>query len=152
MTNSEKKDSNESATNVDIAPHAEPAVSKDGSAQRSGFVALVGPANAGKSTLLNAILQQKVSIVSAKPHTTRDRILGIKHFENAECIFVDSPGFCAENYNGALSRYLRKSLRQASTDVDLCALVLDTAVFVKSSEYFEEAVKLLKRDAGTIQT
>ncbi len=115
---------------------------------KSGFIALIGPANAGKSTLLNALLGQKVSIVSAKPHTTRDRILGIKHIESAECIYVDSPGFCAENYNGALSRYLRKSLRQASSAVDLCVLVLDGQALSKDFKSIDEALKLLKRDAA----
>lgn len=115
---------------------------------KSGFIALIGPANAGKSTLLNAILGQKLSIVSSKPHTTRDRILGIKHVDCAECIYVDSPGFCAENYNGALSRYLRKSLRQASSSVDLCALVLDGQALSKNFKDLEGALKLLKRDAA----
>ncbi|MEK7357196.1 MAG: GTPase, partial [Bdellovibrionota bacterium] len=59
---------------------------------RAGFVALVGQPNAGKSTLLNAILDEKVSIVSAKPQTTRTRVTGILNRKDAQVIFVDSPG------------------------------------------------------------
>lgn len=112
--------------------------------KRSGSIALVGPPNAGKSTLLNAILGEKVTIVSRKAHTTRDRILGVKHSDEVEYIYVDSPGFCAENANGALSRYLRKSLRQATSGVDRCVLVLDgTRV---NPKHITEAISLLERD------
>ena len=59
---------------------------------KSGFVSIIGRPNAGKSTLLNSILGEKVVIVSEKPQTTRNRIRGIKNMENAQIIFLDTPG------------------------------------------------------------
>ena len=60
---------------------------------RSGFIAIIGRTNVGKSTLLNAILKQKVAIMSEKPQTTRNKIMGIYHGEQAQIIFLDTPGF-----------------------------------------------------------
>ena len=60
---------------------------------KSGTVAVVGKANAGKSTLVNVLVGEKVAIVSPKPQTTRDRILGIRNSETAQIVFVDTPAF-----------------------------------------------------------
>lgn len=60
---------------------------------RSGFISIIGRTNVGKSTLLNCILRQKIAIVSKKPQTTRNKILGIYHGEHAQVIFIDTPGF-----------------------------------------------------------
>ncbi len=65
---------------------------EEASGFKSGFVAIVGPPNAGKSTLLNRILGQKISITSKKPQTTRNRILGIAHNPNSQMVFLDTPG------------------------------------------------------------
>ena len=59
---------------------------------KSGYVAVIGRANAGKSTLINVMVGEKVSIVSPKPQTTRDRILGVMNGENYQVVFVDTPG------------------------------------------------------------
>ena len=59
---------------------------------QSGFVAIIGAPNVGKSTLMNALLGQKISIVSSKPQTTRNRILGVKHLPGGQIIFLDTPG------------------------------------------------------------
>ena len=63
---------------------------------KSGFVAILGEANVGKSTLLNAILKEKVSIVSPKPQTTRNKILGIYNDDECQIAFIDNPGIHSE--------------------------------------------------------
>ncbi|HQH26293.1 MAG TPA: GTPase Era [Oligoflexia bacterium] len=92
---------------------------------RSGFIALAGPANAGKSTLLNALVGSKISIVSPKEQTTRNRILGIKTLADAQMIFVDTPGFMARHYRGELARYIGEVVRTSAADADQVVLVLD---------------------------
>ncbi|MFP4037858.1 MAG: GTPase Era, partial [Desulfobacteraceae bacterium] len=90
---------------------------------RSGFVALVGPPNAGKSTLLNRILGRKVAIVSPKPQTTRNRILGILHEEDSQMIFMDTPGI--HRTRTALHRSMVASAQEALEEVDLAAVMID---------------------------
>lgn len=91
--------------------------------QRSGFVALVGPPNAGKSTLLNRILGRKVAIVSPKPQTTRNRVLGIYHEEGCEIAFMDTPGI--HRTRTALHRSMVASAQEAFQEVDLVAVIID---------------------------
>jgi GTP-binding protein Era len=90
---------------------------------RAGFVALVGRPNAGKSTLLNRLVGEKLAIVSPRPQTTRTRITGIKNLPDAQVVFVDTPGL----YTGAgpLAQFMHESARRAVEDVDLVCLVVD---------------------------
>jgi GTP-binding protein Era len=90
---------------------------------RSGFVALVGPPNAGKSTLMNRILGRKVAIVSPKPQTTRNRILGIYHGEGVEIAFLDTPGI--HRTRTALHRSMVASAQESLQEVDLVAVMID---------------------------
>jgi len=90
---------------------------------RSGFVTLAGRPNVGKSTLLNAICGQKVSIVSDKPQTTRTAVRGILHRPDAQIVFVDTPG--VHKPVTALGQRLNASARDALDDVDVACLVLD---------------------------
>jgi len=90
---------------------------------RSGFVALVGPPNAGKSTLLNRLLGKKVAIVSPKPQTTRNRILGIYHGENVQIVFMDTPGI--HHTRTALHRSMVASAQEAFQEVDLVVVLIE---------------------------
>jgi GTP-binding protein Era len=90
---------------------------------RSGFVALVGRPNVGKSTLLNRLLGQKVAIVSPKPQTTRNRITGIRTLPGAQVVYVDTPGL--HEPRGRLGEYLAATVTQALDGVDVVVLVED---------------------------
>jgi GTPase len=92
---------------------------------KSGFIALVGRPNVGKSTLLNAIVGEKVAIVSTKPQTTRSRITGIKTTENAQLIFLDAPGMARPR--SALNRHMAQIARETYQQVDLILLVTDAS-------------------------
>ena len=86
-------------------------------AERSGYVAIIGRPNVGKSTLLNFILGQKLSITSRKPQTTRHKIVGIKTEDDVQVVYVDTPGM-HENHDKALNRYMNKAALTAVKDVD----------------------------------
>ena len=90
---------------------------------KSGFVAILGQPNVGKSTLLNAILKEKVSIVSPKPQTTRNKILGIYNDEESQIVFIDTPGI--HNSHNKLDEYMNKSINTAKQDVDVLLYVID---------------------------
>lgn len=92
--------------------------------QRCGFVAIVGRPNVGKSTLLNHILGQKISITSRKPQTTRHQVLGIKTEGNNQFIYVDTPGLHLKEEK-ALNRYMNRAASSAMKDVDLVLFVVD---------------------------
>ncbi len=90
---------------------------------KCGFVAIIGKANAGKSSLINRIVNEKVSIVSPKPQTTRNNILGIYNAEDCQIIFVDTPGI---NKTGSgLDNFMQKSIKGAVTDVNVVILASD---------------------------
>lgn len=92
---------------------------------RSGFIALVGPPNVGKSTLLNRILGTKVAIVTPKPQTTRNRILGILHGRDFQMVFVDTPGI--HHTETLLHRSMVSSAQAAFQEVDIIAVMLEVA-------------------------
>lgn len=92
---------------------------------RSGLVTLVGRPNVGKSTLLNRLVGQKVSIISSRPQTTRHRILGISNSEQAQVVYIDTPGIHHPKQK-AINRYMNKAARGSLEGVD-CALMLITA-------------------------
>ncbi len=91
--------------------------------RKTGFIAIVGLANAGKSTLLNALIKQKISIVSPKPQTTRDSIMGIWTDDDSQIVFVDTPGYLQSK--NALGDYMLRSIDNATTDVDCILVVVD---------------------------
>jgi GTP-binding protein Era len=96
--------------------------------QRCGLIAIVGKPNVGKSTLLNALVGQKISITSRKAQTTRHRITGIRTAGATQFVFVDTPGF-QTRHGTALNRSLNKTVTGAVADVDLVLLVVEAGHF-----------------------
>ena len=94
------------------------------SQHRFGFVAIAGPPNVGKSTLLNQIIGQKISIISRRPQTTRHRILGIKTLPELQVAFVDAPGL-HNNQGKSLNRVINKTALSSLSDVDVILFMID---------------------------
>ncbi len=90
---------------------------------KSGIVALLGLPNAGKSTLMNAMLGERLAIVTPKPQTTRSRILGILNLERAQILLTDTPG--VHKGKGALSEVMNEAAADAPADCDLALLLVD---------------------------
>ncbi len=99
---------------------------------KCGFVAVIGKANAGKSTLVNVLVGEKVAIVSPKPQTTRDRILGVLNEDNAQIAFVDTPGIYKSKT--ALSDMMMRTAEQSAKDVELILYVHDGHKGVSDSD------------------
>jgi GTPase len=109
---------------------------------RSGYVSIIGRPNVGKSTLLNTLLGQKIAIVSEKPQTTRNRLLGIKNLENAQIIFIDTPGL--HTPRTLLGKTMVRSAREALAEIDLVVFVTDPGGRLNQDEPVIEYLK----DAG----
>ncbi|OJT01108.1 GTPase Era [Marinobacter nauticus] len=110
---------------------------------RCGFVAIVGRPNVGKSTLLNHILGQKLSITSRKPQTTRHQVLGIKTDGPVQAIYVDTPGM-HEDEPRALNRYMNKAAASALIDVDVVVFVVDQLAWTTADDMVLEKLSRLK--------
>ena len=108
---------------------------------RCGWVAIMGPPNAGKSTLLNTLLGQKVAIVTPKAQTTRNRITGILSDADAQVIFMDTPGIHATR--GKMNRLLSQAAWDASKEADVIMLMLDAELYLRKPEYMENDIKPL---------
>ncbi|NMT64165.1 GTPase Era [Marinobacter orientalis] len=110
---------------------------------RCGFVAIVGRPNVGKSTLLNHILGQKLSITSRKPQTTRHQVLGIKTEGPVQAIYVDTPGMHEEEPR-AINRYMNKAATSALKGVDVAVFVVDQMAWTTADEMVLEKLGSLK--------
>lgn len=100
---------------------------------RCGYVALVGKPNTGKSTLMNALVGEKLSITAHRPQTTRHRILGIRTTDEYQCIFVDTPGL-HDARNKAIHRYMNRAATSMLDDADLICVLVDVGNFNQDDE------------------
>ncbi len=100
---------------------------------RCGTVTLLGQPNVGKSTLLNRILGEKVSIVTPKPQTTRNRIVGVLQASDSQVIFLDTPGYTERS--GDMYKRMRASARDAAGDADVVVFVIDASASEKLTEH-----------------
>ncbi|MBU1247591.1 MAG: GTPase Era [Proteobacteria bacterium] len=103
-----------------------------------GFVAIIGPPNAGKSTLMNGYLGQKVAIVTPKAQTTRNRITGILTREDSQVVFIDTPG--VHSLRGKMNRFLRETALTALSSADCVILMLDAAFYASKPHKMEADV------------
>lgn len=109
---------------------------------RSGFIAIVGRPNVGKSTLLNKLVGQKVSITSRKAQTTRHRVLGIRTDPEVQYVFVDTPGF-QTRHGGRLNTALNRSVKQTLADVDAVLMLVEAG---RLNQGDRQVMKLLPED------
>jgi GTP-binding protein Era len=110
---------------------------------RSGYVAIIGRPNVGKSTLINRILGQKLCITSRRPQTTRHRILGIKTTDSGQFIYVDTPGLHSEGKK-AMNRYMNRAAASSIEDVDVILFVIEG---LKWTDEDERVLKRIQKDA-----
>ena len=120
--------------------------SPPGATHRSGFAALVGRPNVGKSTLLNALIGQKLSIVTPRPQTTRHRILGIYTAPQVQIAFVDTPGLHREA-SRALNKAMNRTATAAMEDADVVVLVVEAGQWTQEDELALERIVRSARPA-----
>ena len=114
--------------------------------RRVGRVAVIGRPNVGKSTLVNALVGERVSITSRKPQTTRDRVLGVRTDADAQYIFVDTPGF-QRRHRSALNKRMNAQVAGALADVDVIVLVIEATGWRGEDE---EVVRLLPEGSDRV--
>ena len=114
---------------------------------RCGYVAIIGRPNVGKSTLLNQALGQKLSIVSSKPQTTRNRILGLANTDHAQIVFLDTPGI--HDANTAINRRMVDAAVAALGDVDLALLLVDASRARDASRH-QQVLRALGKQTGPV--
>jgi len=107
---------------------------------RFGYVTIVGRPNVGKSTLLNRIIGQKLSIISRKPQTTRSRILGIKTADNCQTVYIDTPGL-QKKPGSMFNRYMNREALSSLADVDVIVHMVEAVTWTEPDEYVHQLVK-----------
>lgn len=115
---------------------------------RCGYIAIVGRPNVGKSTLMNELIGAKVSITSRKAQTTRHRIMGIQTDDEAQFVYIDTPGF-QTRYNNALNKTLNRTVRDTLAAADVIVFVVDAGVFGQADE---QVLALLPENVPVILT
>lgn len=106
---------------------------------RLGYIAIVGRPNVGKSTLLNHILEQKISITSRKPQTTRHNVMGIKTVDDVQMVFVDTPGI-HKGQTKAINKYMNRMASSALKDVDVIVFVVDRDTWTEHDDWVLQQV------------
>ena len=112
---------------------------------RSGFIAIIGRPNAGKCTLVNALVGKKVAIVSTRPQTTRNRIQGIVNRDDGQIVLIDTPGL--HRPANALSRQMMDEVQQAVQGIDVLSLIVDSTAEFGAGD--REALEWVRRFTGT---
>lgn len=107
---------------------------------RCGYIAIVGRPNVGKSTLLNCLIGQKISITTAKPQTTRNQILGIKTIDNSQAIFIDTPGIHKAEKR-AMNRYMNRLANSVMIDADVVVFVVEALRWKDDDDVVLERLK-----------
>ena len=113
---------------------------------RCGYIAVVGRPNVGKSTLINTLIGEKVSITTKKPQTTRNRVLGVVTNNNAQFVFVDTPGFQTK-YGNALIRGMNRSVRSTLSDTDVVVMLIESNGWRADDE---KVLQLLNKNAKNV--
>jgi GTP-binding protein Era len=116
---------------------------------KCGLVALVGRPNVGKSTLLNFLLEQKLSITSRKPQTTRQQVLGVKTVDADQMIFVDTPGLHRDEPK-AINKAMNRSATSAMADVDLVLFLIDRGKWTEEDAWVLEKLRTVKAPVALI--
>ena len=116
---------------------------------RAGFVAVAGRPNVGKSTLVNALVGRKISIVTPKPQTTRRRVLGIKTTPTEQVIFVDTPGIHSGEKR-AINRSMNRTAISAASEADFCLLVVEALHWEDEDAQALERLARLDRPLGLV--
>ncbi|HVB57906.1 MAG TPA: GTPase Era [Candidatus Acidoferrales bacterium] len=113
---------------------------------KSGFIAIVGRPNAGKSTLVNTLVGRKVAIVSPKPQTTRNRIQGILNRDDSQIVLIDTPGI--HKPDNALSRQMMDELQHALEGIDILSLIVDASAETRAGDRF--SLEWIRRFHGPV--
>ena len=121
----------------------------DATDSKCGLVALVGRPNVGKSTLLNFLLEQKLSITSRKPQTTRQQVLGVKTVDADQMIFVDTPGLHRDEPK-AINKAMNRSATSAMADVDLVLFLIDRGKWTEEDAWVLEKLRTAKAPVALI--
>ena len=120
--------------------YTDPKYTGHGDSFRAGYVSIVGRPNVGKSTLLNRLIEQKISIVTRKPQTTRWQIRGIKSTPDYQIVFSDTPGY-QNTYKSAINRYMNREVVNSLAHLDLVLFVVEAVKWYREDDFVADLLK-----------